>query len=165
MASRSHNTVRKVAARAVPAFLVAGLGFSLPAAPALAETATITAAEEIQLASTDAVWSGVDSETEEKTDHDTLADALRKDYYYISLKKNVAENIETTANPEWTEDTAGEHYYTDVIVMNGHALKGTNKALPTINNKGMLEFRNAPRNQGQTVRARSCPLLAVQLTL
>ena len=149
MTSRSHNTVRKVAARAVPAFLVAGLGLSLQAIPAMAEMSTVIASDLNQngdVATSGAV-TGFDIDMDQVAQHDTLQEALRKSYNYISVNEDLNENIKTTANPEWTEDTADDHWYTDEIVMNGHELKGIGNNAPTVYNDGMLEFRNAHNEQ------------------
>lgn len=143
MTSRSHSTARKVAARAVPAFLVAGLGLSLQAVPAVAETPTVIASDQNQegdVATSGAV-TGVDINNEQTIQHGTLQEALRKDYSYIEVNENLTESIRMTANPDYSEDEDG-YYCSDRIIMNGHSLKGNDSTIPTIYNLGHLVFRN-----------------------
>lgn len=133
--------ISRIACKAIPACIVAGLGFAVQVTPALAEIPAISATEENETTNTESAWTGIAKDTETPTNHDTLAGALRKNYRYILLNQNVRENIKTTENPELDPNNPGPHYYTDTIVMKGHEVKGTNSSISTLYNEGMLELR------------------------
>lgn len=127
--------IRRIAYKAIPACIVAGLGIGVQVSPALAESPAISTTEEDEAVKTESTCTGIAKDTKEPTNHDTLADALRKNYSYIQLNRNVTENIRMTENSEL------DPYYQDTIVMNGHKVEGTDQSTPTLYNESRLELR------------------------
>ena len=88
----THSKVSRFARRAIPAFVVAGLGLTLQAAPALAvpETPTAMATEDQPTSTEQGAVTGVAADGSTKA-HETLQAALRQGYSKILVNQNLTE--------------------------------------------------------------------------
>lgn len=139
MTSCSHNTARRVAARAVPAFLVAGLGLSLQAVPALAsvEVGTLSQAVETQTNASDTVSAYLDGNV---VTFDTLEEALTKKYDRIVLNCDITETIHI-------KDDSSQ--FTENIILDGHTWKAATSQ-SAFTNYARVAVRSGEEGQSST---------------
>lgn len=145
----THSKVSRFARRAIPAFVVAGLGLTLQAAPALAvpETPTAMATEDQPTSTEQGAVTGVAADGSTKA-HETLQAALRQGYSKILVNQNLTECLIITEDGPSDPTDPEPSRFNDTIVLNGHTLESSIKAEPAISNNGKLVIRNT--SQGET---------------
>lgn len=145
----THSKVSRIARRAIPAFVVAGLGLTLQAAPALAvpETPTAMATEDQPTSTEQGAVTGVTVDGDREA-HKTLQEALGKGYSEVLVNKNLTECISITGDEPSDPADPEPSQFNDTIELNGHTLKSSIEAKPAISNNGKLVIRNT--SQGET---------------